>query len=184
VTAAQAQGITCPIGYWPSGHGCEALPPLTAYVDGAINYTACTASQYVPSPGTACTTCTPGQACSLQPCSGISANPTMCTPCDPLLNGDVCNLTSVPISPRQCPSGYYVNNGMCQICPEGKFCATPASAVACAAKTYSGFGYIACLPCPAGYDCSTSSKLSEITQCAAGKYSNLGDGTCTSCALG
>lgn len=56
--------------------------------------------------------------------------------------------------------------------------------MACAAKTYSGYGFTACEPCPAGYDCSTSKKLSEITLCPLGKFSLLGGGSCTSCAVG
>ena len=54
---------------------------------------------------------------------------------------------------------------------------------ACASGLNSTAGSISCdVPCPAGYDCTTSP--GNVTLCAAGTYSNYGEGICRSCPSG
>ena len=54
---------------------------------------------------------------------------------------------------------------------------------ACASGLNSTAGSISCdVPCPAGHDCTTSP--GNATLCAAGTYSNYGEGICRSCPSG
>ena len=54
---------------------------------------------------------------------------------------------------------------------------------ACASGLNSTAGSISCdVPCPAGFDCTTSP--GNATLCAAGTYSNYGEGICRSCPSG
>lgn len=177
IANAALQGITCPKGYWPSGRGCVSLAPGTTFVDGQTTYSTCPVPQYVPYPGGACTACPAGFGCKLIPCNGAATSTESCTPCSDELS--ICSEASIAVPPRKCPLGYYSSGAVCVICPEGSECPDATAAVPCAAGKYSGKGFPNCLPCPAGYECTTSKMLSLITRCPAGSFSLLGDGTCT-----
>jgi hypothetical protein len=146
---------------------------VTLGTNGQTTVTNCASNQYIPAFGGACTTCPSDSQCNLTPCPAGTSNQEACTVCpDGLAN---CTQATIPLpSPRKCAPGYYRSSeNNCLICPEGKYCTAGAQPVACPAKTYSGKGMTACLPCPAGYDCSTSQAISGIKRCATGYYSVL-----------
>ena len=138
MTLAQASvyGLSCPLGYYPSGLGCAALAQDQSFTDGQTLPATCAANQYVASPGAACATCPSGFACLQIPCPAGSPDPTACTPCPAGLS--LCSQATINISPILCPLGYYTSASACLICPEGSACPDQTAAVACAVKTYSG----------------------------------------------
>lgn len=52
----------------------------------------------------------------------------------------------------------------------------------CASGYYSLGGDTACIPCPGGYSCTTTS--SSPVLCTAGNYANNASTTCSPCAAG
>ena len=75
----------------------------------------------------------------------------------------------------QCSSGMYADaprSGDCKMCPSGGYTSANASS--------------ACLACPGGkyMDQTGSAGLSQCKECAAGRISNGGSSTCTTCGAG
>ena len=84
-----------------------------------------------------------------------------------------------------CPAGYYSGSAgasSCVVCAAGKYSAAGASqCTTCAAGTYasSASAADACLPCPAGFICSTSGLTSYSAQCTGSYNSAPGSAACT-----
>jgi hypothetical protein len=80
-----------------------------------------------------------------------------------------------------CRPGFYSyppGSGVCKVCPQGKSCINIyAQPVDCASGEYSPIGETMCIPCPAGYACTTGKPV----PCPLGTTAALGVGSCTAC---
>ena len=93
---------------------------------------------------------------------------------------------------ESCPAGYYLTGEDCIPCQEGKRCpggnSTPKN---CGDNNYSGYAQPSCSPCANivaeyGKICSSTknAKLSEITECSAGKKANGNGNAQADCPAG
>jgi hypothetical protein len=178
----------CPAGHHCAGgdatfEACASCAPGT-YLAGA-----CTASS-----NTLCAACAPGSfsnatdAPSCAQCGRCAEGYYPATPCtsledtqcDPCPSGSVCSNSTI----APCPLGYFCGNGShaMDLCPEGEYCPTSATRLACGAGDWCPAGSTAPAPCAADFFCpnttvqlpcppnATSAQGSTACTCNHGTY--------------
>lgn len=198
--------IDCPDGTYQTAASktyCDHCPP--GYECDASSATACGAGEYSIGNATACITCPEGYFCpntdtkpQLCPAGYTSSSGAdTCTICP---TGSMC---PTPYNSKiiSCPTNYYSGDGYreCIECPVGATCVGAsagvtinyAASLTCSqgntcyeaedeAGVDTGYYSIAGVPwqivCPEGFSCAADG---TETRCANGKYSHVGDDSCT-----
>lgn len=103
------------------------------------------------------------------------------TPCS---SGKTSNSGSVSSSDCYCPSGKYMENGICTICPKGYKC-DGSNKTACTGNTYQNeTGKSTCKSCSYNaVSANNSGGNTACTECSPGQYKGT-NSTCTACPVG
>lgn len=180
---------TCPPGYrCPSGSN-SPISCGTGYYSDPYNSSQClqcsAGTWSDPADDfTTCAQCTAGYECpgdgTRIACTSGTYSLAGAESCEQCPAGYSC--ASTTSQPVLCSSGYSLQGEIsCQTCPEGYRCLDPSkSPEACESGEYSPTGSDLCFICPAGQECSGSSK----TSCSSGYYSLGNTLGCTQCPAG
>eukprot|EP00750_Incisomonas_marina_P016607 INCI19214.1.p1 GENE.INCI19214.1~~INCI19214.1.p1 ORF type:complete len:6126 (+),score=1170.25 INCI19214.1:309-18686(+) len=149
----------------------------------------CPSGSWAAGNATACTVCSAGSQCtssSTSPCAANTYSFEGSSACLACPDGHFCPVADQ--APLLCPLGtYLLHSGAgenCTLCEAGFYCPRPDQApLACPERTYSAAGAVACLPCPAGSNC-TGNTPADINECPTGTYSLAGALACTECEAG
>eukprot|EP00499_Haloplacidia_sp_CaronLabIsolate_P005962 CAMPEP_0196773242 /NCGR_PEP_ID=MMETSP1104-20130614/2654_1 /TAXON_ID=33652 /ORGANISM="Cafeteria sp., Strain Caron Lab Isolate" /LENGTH=1335 /DNA_ID=CAMNT_0042143387 /DNA_START=42 /DNA_END=4049 /DNA_ORIENTATION=- len=157
----------CPRGFEAPSAGSTSCAACAVnkvtLLEGTADCEYCVAGSAPASNGTECTQCSAGTAASPGDATCAicdtgkyaAANASSCTPCAP---GSFSNVTTGAFNCSLCDPGYYAAND----------------------------GSLACTACPAGKAVAVegSDALADCVDCALGKHSAAGSGTCSSCGEG